>query len=185
MPKEQRRTALVKATIPLIQQYGMGVTTRQVAEAAGVAEGTIFRVFDSLQDLIQASVMSAFSKENLEALVAEIDIGETLEEKTRATLTLLGERIDTAHSLMVALHHVDAGPSPCIRDQVAARRAELDTWLTRCFSEHADELRVPPAHFVSLLRALSTGSSFHREDAIDTSEAISIALYGAARKDRP
>lgn len=185
MPKEQRRKALIKATIPLIQQFGMGVTTRQVAEAAGVAEGTIFRVFDSLQDLIQASVMSAFSRENLEGLLTECDLGETLEDKTRATLTLLGERIDTIHTLMMAVHHADNTPGLCLREELTARRSELDAWLTDRFADHSDELRVPPEHFVSTLRALSTGNSFHREHAIDIAETISIALYGAARKDLP
>mgnify|MGYP002138799000 CR=1 FL=1 len=54
MPPEQRRAAIIEATIPLLQEQGTGLTTKQVAEAAGVAEGTIFRVFDSLQDLIEA-----------------------------------------------------------------------------------------------------------------------------------
>lgn len=186
MPKEQRRKALITATIPLIQQNGMSVTTRQVAEAAGVAEGTIFRVFDSLQDLVQTSVMSALSRENLEALLADCDLGDTLEDKTRATLVLFGERIDTIHSLMVAVHHTaDTPPAECLRDELTARRNELEAWLTERFTPHADELRIRPREFVSVLRALSTGNSFHSEHAIDISQTISIALHGAARKDRP
>ena len=56
MPREQRRAAIIEATLPLIHEVGTAVTTRQVAEAAGVAEGTIFRVFDSLQELIDATI---------------------------------------------------------------------------------------------------------------------------------
>ena len=47
MSPDERRAALIDATLPLLLEHGRGVTTRQIAEAAGVAEGTIFRVFDS------------------------------------------------------------------------------------------------------------------------------------------
>nr|WP_284286883.1 helix-turn-helix domain-containing protein [Angustibacter aerolatus] len=44
---DERRRHLVDATLPLLVQHGRAVSTRQIARAAGVAEGTIFRVFDS------------------------------------------------------------------------------------------------------------------------------------------
>ncbi|HUO45747.1 MAG TPA: helix-turn-helix domain-containing protein, partial [Acidimicrobiia bacterium] len=42
---EDRRQAIVEAVIPLLVERGASVTTREMAEAAGIAEGTIFRVF--------------------------------------------------------------------------------------------------------------------------------------------
>ena len=36
---------IVDAVVPLLLEHGGDVTTRQIAEAAGIAEGTIFRVF--------------------------------------------------------------------------------------------------------------------------------------------
>ena len=42
---EDRRASLVEVTIPLLREHGVGVTTKQVAEAAGIAEGTVFRAF--------------------------------------------------------------------------------------------------------------------------------------------
>ena len=44
---DERRRAIVDAVLPLLIEHGRAVTTRQMAEAAGIAEGTIFRVFDS------------------------------------------------------------------------------------------------------------------------------------------
>ena len=56
MTVDDRRKALVDATLPLLREHGRTVTTKQIAEAAGVAEGTIFRAFESKDDLILAAV---------------------------------------------------------------------------------------------------------------------------------
>ena len=55
MAPDERRKAIVEATLPLLAQYGAGVTTRQIAEAAGIAEGTIFRVFPDKPALLMAA----------------------------------------------------------------------------------------------------------------------------------
>ena len=60
MPPAERREALINATLPLVLWHGPGVTTRQIAEAADVAEGTIFRVFEGKEALIRAVTERAF-----------------------------------------------------------------------------------------------------------------------------
>jgi AcrR family transcriptional regulator len=54
LPRGERRAAIVEATLPLLITHGSGVTSRQIAEAAGVAEGTIFRVFTDKEELLEA-----------------------------------------------------------------------------------------------------------------------------------
>ena len=51
---DDRRAAIVDVAIPLLREHGPGLTTRQVAEAAGIAEGTLFRAFGSKDELVQA-----------------------------------------------------------------------------------------------------------------------------------
>ncbi|HEY1179141.1 MAG TPA: helix-turn-helix domain-containing protein, partial [Phytomonospora sp.] len=52
MSPDERRSELVDVTLRLLRVHGRAVTTRQIAEAAGVAEGTIFRVVDSKDELV-------------------------------------------------------------------------------------------------------------------------------------
>ena len=184
MPPEQRRAAIIEATLPLIHRHGTAVTTRQVAEASRVAEGTIFRVFDSLQDLVEATIVSAFSREKILEMLDGVDLGADLETKTRSTLTLLSQRFDTIRSLMMAIHHTQGHPDHCIKDELEARRLELDGWLSERFAEHADELRFSPTQYVSFLRLLATGLVLHLDTEIDLDTAASMALGGALRKDQ-
>ncbi len=59
LPPEDRRDAIVLAAIPLLRARGAAVTTRELADAAGVAEGTLFRVFPDKVALVRAAVARA------------------------------------------------------------------------------------------------------------------------------
>ena len=45
MAPDDRRKAILAVLVPLIVEKGGDVSTREIARAAGIAEGTIFRVF--------------------------------------------------------------------------------------------------------------------------------------------
>ena len=53
---QDRRESILDAAVPLFMAKGADVTTREIAEAACIAEGTIFRVFEDKQALIAAVV---------------------------------------------------------------------------------------------------------------------------------
>ena len=59
LPPEERREAIIGAILPLLLERGSSVTTRELATAAGVAEGTIFKVFDDKDDLLRSAVERA------------------------------------------------------------------------------------------------------------------------------
>src|SRR5438067_714800 len=89
---EKRREAIVSATLPLLVERGLSLTTRQIAEAAGIAEGTIFRVFPDKEALIDAVIETALDPAPLEARLAEIDTTLPLEDRLVLAVRVLQER---------------------------------------------------------------------------------------------
>ncbi|MFF0739471.1 TetR/AcrR family transcriptional regulator [Streptomyces sp. NPDC004111] len=57
MEPDQRRAMIVAAALPLVVEYGAAVTTAKIARAAGIGEGTIFRVFED-KDAVLAACMA-------------------------------------------------------------------------------------------------------------------------------
>src|SRR3954452_8271883 len=92
LPPEERREALISATLPLVLEHGTDVSTRLIAEAAGVAEGTIFRVFTSKNDLVEAAVASAFDPSALVEAIGGIDRSSPLADRLVAAVGLMQER---------------------------------------------------------------------------------------------
>src|ERR1041384_328172 len=91
---EDRRTAILDALIPLLVEKGGAVTTKEMAQAAGIAEGTIFRVFPDKASLLFAAAEEAINpaggQEAFEAAMAEED---DLRERIVVAATRILERM--------------------------------------------------------------------------------------------
>src|ERR1700712_744927 len=81
MAPDERRHALVQCVIPLLKEHGRDVSTRQIAEACGVAEGTVFRAFGDKESLIAAAVEAYFDPQPFRDALGGIDATLPPEQK--------------------------------------------------------------------------------------------------------
>lgn len=183
MPPEERRASLIEATLPLLLTHGPSLTTKQVAEAAGVAEGTIFRAFPSLNHLIDATTREALSAERLRSQLDTLSPSGSLRATTEAALALLTQRMGDIRNLLHTVHHrEESDGGACLRDELTARRHELDAWLVEQLEPHTAELAVSPQAFVDLLRTLALGHVIsHDERPVSISDLAHFALHGAGK----
>ena len=69
---QERRAALLDGVVPLVQAHGRDISTRQIADACGVAEGTLFRAFGTKEALIEAAIERYFDPAEFEARLASV-----------------------------------------------------------------------------------------------------------------
>jgi AcrR family transcriptional regulator len=103
MSRDDRRAAIVAATLPLLREHGSAVTTRQIAEASGIGEGTIFRVFTDKAELIDACLAAAFDQTETVAQLTAIDRSQSLELRLADAVGVLQRRLLSVVELMLAL----------------------------------------------------------------------------------
>ena len=103
MAPDDRRAAIVAATLPLVLRHGYAVTTRQIAQAAEIAEGTIFRVFPDKESVVQAVVAEAFDPAPTLRDLAGVDRTLPLRERLTAAVTVLQRRLTEVFGLLNAL----------------------------------------------------------------------------------
>jgi AcrR family transcriptional regulator len=158
MAPEDRRQAIIEATTALVLEHGPAASTRQIADACGIAEGTLFRVFESKDDILAAVVEQLLDPKFVIAEVEAILPTESAAETVRALAAVIGESTTRIRSVMMALHtaqndtdrrgnHGPRDKSKFLDDQAAIGQA-----MARVLSPHHAELRVDPETSAAFLR---------------------------------
>jgi AcrR family transcriptional regulator len=196
LPPEERRRAHVAATLPHRMEHGRSVTSRQIADAAGVAEGTIFGAFESKDELLEAAALSALDPSPLVEAIRRIPLDQSLRDRMLALTELYRERFHRVGGVMRAMgwmgppamhlrkHH--GAPASCSPSQQEVRswRTAADGAIDRLFLDDAQELRVSP-HQAGRLLWMLTFSGSHPElsggEPLTADDIVDTVLHGVLR----
>ncbi|MFF1877713.1 TetR/AcrR family transcriptional regulator [Leifsonia sp. NPDC058230] len=172
---EERQAMIIDAVIPLLIEHGRAVTSKQIAEAACIAEGTIFRAFGDKETLLQAAIEKYLDPEPLRNALRSIDPGLPIEHKVRAIMYLLRERFLLVMRLMATI-----GPQ---RPPIPQERQQFVEIIARILEPDMQRLNWSAERIGYILRLISFASAFPAlnegvEFSID--ELTRIVLFGIA-----
>ena len=181
---EERREAISAATRPLLYEHGRATTTKQIAEAAGIAEGTVFRAFATKEELFEAVIEAEFDPASFLEEVARIDPDLDLRDRLVAYTTLLQQRFVGLFALMAAM---GMRKPPAALESAEARRRLANGGLARLIADDADRFTVPIDQVVHMVRLLTfSGSHPHISDQqpLRPDQIVDVILHGVLREDR-
>ena len=178
---EDRQSMILDAVTPLLIEHGQGVTTRQIAQCAGIAEGTIFRAFDSKDDLLRAAMDRQLDPEPFRLELAALDRELPLEERVRAMVTLLRRRFAQVFALMTAVGSMG-------RPHAHTAAHEFTVLLADALAPDLLRLTVAPERAGQVIRMIALAASVPHitaGPAFDDDELTALILYGILGSTAP
>lgn len=186
---EERRQSIVDALIPLLMEKGSAVTTAEIAEAAGIAEGTIFRAFPDKATLLHEAIKTTMNplpvRDTLRRIPPDAPLETQLLEAARA-LAGYFERITALIGMLRGMPHPvghqTGGPRPYALESLNAITGDLASVI----ANHRNRLFVEPAQVAIALRGLvfvNTHPFFAKGDRLTIEEIVTVLLNGVLTRD--
>lgn len=169
---------IIDAVIPLLIEHGRGVTTRQIAEQAGIAEGTIFRAFGDKESLVRAAIDKHLDPGPLRAGLASIDRTLPLDRKICRIVELMRGRFRHVFGFMAALGEMGHPP-------VQRTRTDFVALISDILAPDLDRLGLPPdriAHYVRLVTFASAIPQLDDGAPFDEAELADFIIGGILRR---
>lgn len=176
----ERRAALVEATVPLLRTHGLAVTTKDIAQAAGVAEGTIFGVFPDKETLLNAAIDRALDPGPVQEQIAAIDLGVDLTERLICAVEIIQRHMERIWELIssVGLSRLTAG-----KKQGEKQRGLAWEPLVPLLEPDRAHLSREPAEVARALVGLAWSSTHPMlvgSDPISAGDVVDLVLHGVA-----
>lgn len=199
IPAADRRAAIIAATETLLIEHGTATTTRLIAEAAGVAEGTIFRHFRDKKELYRAVAENVFDPVRTgESMADVLEDKAEIEDKLRAVIDLLAAGSQRGVLVMMAVRSAvmeEADPEGVRHPHgpptflIEANKALIDNLTRLVFEPHVDELRLPPRKAALVLRSLTIGAWLpglnRTNQPLSSEDVIDVLLGGILTRETP
>lgn len=170
-----RRTQILEAVVPVILDRGVEVTSRELARAAGVAEGTLYRTFGDKTTLLRA-VLRRQRTERLTVPDLTTERG-TLEAFITAAVETFVSRFSVIVALTMALGPLAQRPD----DEAMQRFAAFHDEIAAALLPFESRLRVSRDAAADLLLTLSyTAASqwSHLPVHATSAEVLTVLVYG-------
>ncbi|MHB8620728.1 MAG: TetR/AcrR family transcriptional regulator [Chloroflexota bacterium] len=186
MSGDERRGEILAATLPLLAEYGANVTTSQIAQAAGIAEGTIFRVFKDKHELLLAALRGAMSADDEVARIGLIPSELPLADRLIAALAAVSDYQDRLWSLMRVLHASGWLPAHGASEEDQTPPRHQLRRIAQAIADlfHAtDSLRLDPGQAARMLLGLAFSNRKHERGIADRTasgeQIVDLFLHGA------
>lgn len=177
---DERRASLVAATLPLLREHGASVTTRQIADAAGVAEGTIFNAFPDKHSLIVAALQSAFQPDRENVLQRVVDPDDDLRKRLITVVDVMGLRFEQNGPLLAIVRSLPAESAGEFLNHLGDARKRLTEGIAAIIEPDRELLRTTPETAARLLLSIvfAAGQSQFGGAALTGEEIVGVLLDG-------
>ncbi|UFS59385.1 TetR family transcriptional regulator [Subtercola endophyticus] len=174
MALEDRRASIIAAVTPLLIEHGRQVTSAQIAAAAGIAEGTIFRAFGDKETLIDAAIAAHLDPEPFRGDMRAIDRTLPLEAKVHRLIELMRKRFVTVFQMMNSLGLAGQRPQHSAQSDFVRRIADL-------LDGEEGQLRFSADRIAQLIRMVALSASLPHvigDSPIDNDTLTEFVLHG-------
>ena len=190
LPPDDRRREIIDAVIPLLLERGSALSTRDIADAAGVAEGTVFSVFPDKASVIIEAVKATVDPDSTREALAEIPEDAPFEQQLEIAAELLmvrGERIGLLVGVLRTIQPAGEGKPAAAHRIIKESHAATLLALSDLFGRHEARLKTTPARaavvFWGLVfanaHALMTG-----DERLEAAAIVDMVLHGIAAPDQ-
>lgn len=198
MSQDERRAAIVRSTLPLLIEHGGNVSTSQIAAAAGIAEGTVFRAFKDKQDLLLACMQAGMDSEEEVATIERIGRDGPLHQRLTEGVRAISGYLDRIWTIGQALRtggvdqeamqrHLHGGDEPR-KPGPPPQLARVSRALSGLLDPTTDNLRVVPERAVQMLLGLVLTNRMQGEGfgqaMSDPAEIVDLFLHGVIHREK-
>jgi AcrR family transcriptional regulator len=181
MAPEERRKELIAVTLPLLREFGMSVTTRQIAEAAGVAEGTIFGVFPDKTSLFVSAMSAVFDTEKTVDALRRLRNTRDLEERLIGVVDLLISGYSTNGPLLGLAQSLPGDAAKVVMTMAHEARQRIQASVAELMEHDRKRLRSSPDTAARLLITLAFAAvrdQFGGNERISSELLVAVLLHG-------